>query len=192
MPLGFWPAAILVLPILAALVRPRRAGAEELPSEELAPEKTPAIVLAAFGTTVPEALPALENVEARVRKNFPGVGVHLAFTSNMIREVWRKRAESGEGAGDPVVARYAAVKSPLAVLADLQEAVKRIIAVQSLHLTDGEEYSNLDLLVKSLSGIKASQKRLVPFPDLRLGPPALGLNGGGGQPYMINLAAEAL
>jgi sirohydrochlorin cobaltochelatase len=169
----------LILPALLLLAaRPAKAF-------ELEPRR-PAIVLAAFGTTVPEALADLENVEGRVRAAFPDHDVHMAFTSNMIRLAWRRRAEAGETGAK----RWAAVGSPLAVLAGIQDEGSRIILVQSLHVTDGEEYRNLATMIEALSGQEALQASLRPFPDLRLGPPALGL--GDGDPLRLDRAARAL
>ena len=44
-----------------------------------------AIVVAAFGTTVPEAAPAIEKMVARVKAAYPGVPVSLCYTAAMIR-----------------------------------------------------------------------------------------------------------
>ena len=50
-----------------------------------------AIVIACFGTTYPSALVAIANIQNQVKKAFPGVKVKLAFTSNIIRNIWHKR-----------------------------------------------------------------------------------------------------
>ncbi len=55
----------------------------------------PAIVLAAFGTTDLGGLEAILNVENKVKAAFPGYDVHLAFTSNIIRNIWRHLAQKG-------------------------------------------------------------------------------------------------
>lgn len=169
--------------ILAGLMMPGKARAySPVP-------KKPAIVLAAFGTCVPEALKALENVESRVKSAFPDYDVHLAFTSNMIRRVWRTRLENSKG-DDPVAARYGAVKNPLSVLAEIQETGASSVYVQSLHVTDGEEFQNLAGLIDALNDLAPLQESLRPFLKLRLGAPALGL--GDGELSRLDKAAQAL
>ena len=150
------------------------------PAKAYDPEPAkPAVVLAAFGTCVPEALRSIENVESRVKAAFPDYDVHLAFTSNMIRKAWRKKwKEAGQSSSDPVAARYANVKNPLSVLAEIQETGAGTVLVQSLHMTDGEEYQNLARQIEALAKIEALQASLRPFQELRLGAPALGLGDG--------------
>ena len=61
-----------------------------------------AILIVSFGTSVPEARAAINNLVETARKNFPESEVRLAFTSNIIR---RKIArESGELIQNPVQA----------------------------------------------------------------------------------------
>jgi sirohydrochlorin cobaltochelatase len=151
----------------------------------------PSVVLAAFGTCVPEALAALENVESRVKAAFQDCDVHLAFTCNMIRKAWRQRGEaSGPEGPDPVTARYASIKNPLSVLAGIQEVGAGPVMVQSLHVTDGEEYQNLAGQIEALDKLETLQKSLRPFPSIKLGAPALGL--GDGDPARLDRAAKAL
>ena len=50
-----------------------------------------AIVLASFGTTVPEAVGSIINIKKRVEHAFPDTPVKITFTSNIIRSVWQKR-----------------------------------------------------------------------------------------------------
>ncbi|MDR2455445.1 MAG: sirohydrochlorin cobaltochelatase [Deltaproteobacteria bacterium] len=174
-----------LLAITALLLRASKARAYELE------DTRPAVVLAAFGTLRLEALKDLENVEGRVKAAFPEYDVHMAFTCNMIRKIWRQRADAAPvGGPDPIVLRYSRVKNPLSVLADLQETGAGRVLVQSLHVTDGEEYQNLANQIEALSKVEALQPSLRPFQDLRLGPPALGL--GDGHPAYLDRAAEAL
>ncbi|MGA2224331.1 MAG: sirohydrochlorin cobaltochelatase [Syntrophobacteraceae bacterium] len=44
-----------------------------------------AILLVAFGTSVPEAARAFGEIEKRVREKYPGIEVRWAFTSKTIR-----------------------------------------------------------------------------------------------------------
>ena len=50
-----------------------------------------AIILASFGTTVPEAVGAITNITDTVRNAYPETEVRITFTSNIIRSVWKKR-----------------------------------------------------------------------------------------------------
>jgi sirohydrochlorin cobaltochelatase len=152
-----------------------------------AESKKPTIVLAAFGTTVPEALGDLENIVRKVTEAFPDCDIRLSFTSNIIRSVWRKRAQSQPC---ELNIKYASVLNPLSVLADIQETGAGAVLIQSLHITDGEEYQNLAVLVKALADQQTLQRSLRPFPYLKLGPPALGL--GDGHPKYLDRAAVAL
>jgi sirohydrochlorin cobaltochelatase len=183
MPLGpiNAPWAVLVLTAIlvpALLILPAVLGSSMAIAADR-PE-APAIALAAFGTTRPEALSGLENIEARVRAAFPASEIRMALTSGHVRRVWRVRAEES---GDPLALRWAAAKSVLSTLADLREDGPRPVLVQSLHMTDGEEYRNLAQLVAALSG-------LFPRAPLLLGPPALG--PGDGEPARLDRAAAAL
>ncbi|MDR2422909.1 MAG: sirohydrochlorin cobaltochelatase [Deltaproteobacteria bacterium] len=155
-------------------------------------ERPPAVVLAAFGTTHPEALTALENVEARVRAAFPDYETRLAFTSNQVRARWRARgADPGYRKKWPKVhPRYYEINNVLSELASLQEAGGRPILVQSVLVADGEEFRDLFNLIEGLKNLATRQRSLHPFPWIGLGPPALGL--GHGDEAALARAARAL
>ncbi len=57
-----------------------------------------AILLVAFGTSVPEARKVFERIDEQTRKEFPGVEVRWAFTSKIIRA---KLAKEGKMHGFP-------------------------------------------------------------------------------------------
>lgn len=88
-----------------------------------------AILLAAFGTTVPEAQKALDQVEARVKQTFPGVDVRWGYTSSIVRN---KLAKKGK-----------VLDSPEAALAKLMDEDFTHVAVLSLHTIPGEEFHDL-------------------------------------------------
>jgi sirohydrochlorin cobaltochelatase len=88
-----------------------------------------AILLAAFGTTVPEAQKALDQVEARVKQAFPGVEVRWGYTSNIVRS---KLAKQGK-----------VLDSPETALAKLMDEGVTHVAVLSLHTIPGEEFHDL-------------------------------------------------
>jgi sirohydrochlorin cobaltochelatase len=95
---------------------------------ESRPEKR-AILLAAFGTTVPEAQRALDQVEQRVRETFPGVEVRWGYTSRMVRS---KLAGAGK-----------VLDSPETALARLMDERFTHVAVLSLHTIPGQEFHEL-------------------------------------------------
>lgn len=155
---------------------------------EREPQKT-AIVLAAFGTTEVEALESILNVEKKVKAAFPNHDVHLAFTSNIIRDVWHKRAdEAAFKKKNPGLERLYTIANPLTVMALIQEDGSRAILVQSLHITNGSEYGDLKNIVTQLAGIDALQESKKPFPYLSLGGSALG----DGSQANLDRAARAL
>ncbi len=92
-------------------------------------ETRKAILLAAFGTSVPEAQKALAGIEERVRREFPGTEVRWAYTSRMIRA---KLAKEGKR-----------LDSPEAAMARLMEDGYTHVAVLSLQTIPGIEFHEL-------------------------------------------------
>ncbi|MBG0790421.1 MAG: sirohydrochlorin cobaltochelatase [Desulfovibrionaceae bacterium] len=154
-----------------------------------------AIVLAAFGTSYPEALQSILNIRAKIEKAHPDVPVKLAFTSSIIRDIWRERRDdkAWQKANPGVPADVLSVKSPLATLADLSDAGYKNVAVQSLHVFAGEEFADLKELLVGLRSIRTVKAKSLPFASMRLGRPALGMPGDA-RPYTedVAVAAEAL
>jgi len=137
-----------------------------------------AIVLANFGTTYPSALKSLANIEKKVEKAFPDVEVRFAFTSNIIRNIWRERAADPEyTAKHPELKKFLGVKTLLATIADLQNKGYKTIIVQPTHVFAGEEFADTASLVSALNTIKTIKAKYRPFEKLVLGRPALGKPG---------------
>ncbi len=138
-----------------------------------------AVVLAGFGTTYPTAVAAIIDIRKKVQKAFPRVTVKIAFTSNIIREIWHKRQQDAtfleENRDVPKDILY--VKGPLATIADLQDAGYRTVIVQPLHVYDGEEYTDLCSYIRGLNAITTVKKKYQPFEKLAIGRPALGRHG---------------
>lgn len=88
------------------------------------------ILLVAFGTSVPEARPALESLEAAYKKAYPDTPIVWAFTSSIIR---KKLAKQGIHVGS--------IGDGLDTLA--KEGVN-VVRVQSLHIMPGEEFTALE------------------------------------------------
>lgn len=89
----------------------------------------PGILLVAFGTSVPEAVQAIDALKKRAEATFPGVPVRLAYSSKIIRD---KIALEGDTR-----------KSPAQALADMAAEGFTKVAVQSLHTIPGREYTDI-------------------------------------------------
>ncbi len=99
-----------------------------------------AILVVAFGTSVPEARVALKNLESAVRKAYPDTEVRVAYTSNIIR---RKIAKE----------QNLVIDTPLLALAKLQDEGFNHVVVQPTHFIPGEEYSDLKTVVDAMASI---------------------------------------
>lgn len=112
------------------------------------------LLVAAFGTSVPEALPSFKAVDQSFRQAFPGSPVVWAYTSQIIR---RKLARQGRPVGG--------ISDGLAKLA--RDGV-RVARVQPLHVMPGEEFTELERAV-----LIDLQKHPARFEAVYLGRPLL-------------------
>ncbi len=115
-----------------------------------------AIVVAAFGTTVPEAAPAIEKMVARVKAAYPGVPVSLCYTAAMIRHKL-----AGEGRPVP---------SPAEALAALPDQGVTDVALMSLQTIPGREYHDLVRLAEAFSGLPKGLDRVTVSAPLLFSP----------------------
>jgi sirohydrochlorin cobaltochelatase len=163
-----------MLPVLVFLFSQAAFG---MAMEKMADKK--AIVLAGFGTTYPSALIAYTTVLKTVEQAFPGVEVRLAFTSNIIRNIWHKRQNDphwlGRNKNVPKDILY--VKGPLAAIADLQDEGYRTIVVQPCNVYAGEEFQDLGNYVRGLDAITTLKAKYKPFVKLVISRPVLGEPG---------------
>ncbi len=138
-----------------------------------------AIVIADFGTAYPSALGALLDIQKTVQKAFPKVMVRMAFTSNIIRDIWHGRQDDARflAAHRQIPREILHVKGPLATIAELQDAGYRTIVVQPTLVYDGEEYTDLCSYIRGLNAIRTIQKKYMPFVKLVIGRPVLGKRG---------------
>ncbi|XOF34168.1 MAG: sirohydrochlorin cobaltochelatase [Candidatus Electrothrix sp. YB6] len=155
-----------------------------------------AIVLAMFGTTVEPALQGLLNIRAKMMEKFPETPVKIAFTSNIIRKIWQKRADDPayRKAHPEIPEDVLHVKTVLATIADLQDQGYDTIVLQPTHIAMGEEFLDLSTYVDSLMRMgTVKKKKYKPFHKVVLGRPALGTYGLA-HPYAedVTAAAEAL
>ena len=113
-----------------------------------------AILVVSFGTSVPEARKAIDNLVDTARKAFPDSEVRLAFTSNIIR---RKIArESGD-----------IIPNPVQALAQLNDEGFTDVVVMPTHIIPGEEYDELSSVVNAFRGMNGKYG----FKSLKIGTP---------------------
>lgn len=138
-----------------------------------------AIVLAVFGTSHASGLPGILNIQKKVRTAFPNTRVELAFTSNIIREIWQKRrAEPDFISRHPEIPKEIInIKGPLAAIACLQDEGYGTIIVQPTHIAASEEFTDLSSYVDGLNSIKTIKTRNMPFKKIIIGRPAFGTSG---------------
>lgn len=147
------------------------AGSEDMGG--MKKELRSGIVLAVFGTSHETALDAILRSYDSVVKAFPNTPVRLAFTSNMIRRIWQKRAADPEyrKAHPEVILN---VKGVLASIAELQDRGMDYIIVQPVHMAAGEEYADLASYVDGLNSIRTMKPKNMPFKRIILGRPIMG------------------
>ncbi|NSW88123.1 MAG: sirohydrochlorin cobaltochelatase [Syntrophobacteraceae bacterium] len=116
---------VLALMVLFSLV----STAGSFASHEGAKPPRKAVLLVAFGTSVPEAQKAFDQIGKQAGKAFPGVEIRWAYTSSMIRA---KLARQGK-----------ILDSPETALARLMDEGYTHVAVLSLHVIPGLEFHDL-------------------------------------------------
>ncbi|QJT08823.1 sirohydrochlorin cobaltochelatase [Oceanidesulfovibrio marinus] len=147
-PRPVWLVLACALCLMLMAVSPAMAG-----HGKSKPEKK-GILLVAFGTSVPEARPAFDNIDAKVKAAFPDVEVRWAYTSHIIRTKVAK--ETGEE-----------LPSPAEALAKMMADGFTHVAVQSLHTIPGQEYHGLVETAHAFATMPKGMKRiLVGYPLL--------------------------
>ena len=114
------------------------------------------ILITSFGTSMPEARKAIDNLVEAAKKAYPDVEVRLAYTSNIIR---RKIARE-QGIEIP---------TPAMALAQMNDEGFTHLYVMPTHIIPGEEYDD----IKGVTDAFASIKGKYSFKELRLGKPFL-------------------
>jgi sirohydrochlorin cobaltochelatase len=105
------------------------------------------ILLVAFGTSIPEARVAFENIEKKVKAAYPGIPVRWAYTSTIIRH---KLAKQGKMFDSPEVA-----------LAKMMDEQFTHVAVQSLHTIAGAEFHELRRNTGLFGGMAGGFDRII-------------------------------
>lgn len=169
---NFVQAVCLLFCIVLCSALPAHAGQQ-------ADKPKQAVVLAAFGTTVPTALSGILHIRERIIKKYPNTPVRIAFTSNMIRAIWHKRRDDKQFLREnPTISQEILhVQGPLATIAGLQDEGYRTIIVQPSHISLGEEYLDLVSYIEGLNAITTIKPKFRPFDKLAISRPAMGTVG---------------
>ncbi len=146
---------------LPGLARPSLAG-----EHGKSAEARRGILLVAFGTSVPEAVQAIDSMKSQAEAAFPGVPVRLAYSSKIIRD-----KIAGEGTQR---------RSPAQALADMAAEGFTEVAVQSLHSIPGKEFHDIVSTTRAMEGMPKGMKKIT------LGLPLLSTPGD------IKAAAQAI
>jgi len=142
------------------------------------PDGKTAIILASFGTTVPEAVASITNIQDHIKKAFPGVPVKITFTSNIIRKVWKaRRAEAKKWLDQGIPEEILYAKNIIATFGDLQEEGYTDIVIQPTHMFYMEQSYDLAQYVDAMRAIETTKAKWRPFNRIALGRPALGTVG---------------
>ena len=139
-----------------------------------------ALVLAIFGATTVEALPAFTAIRDRCRAAFPDSAVSFACTSDAVRTVWRHRAADPEyrRLHPQIPAEFFSLPGVLAAAGQARDLGQRRLVIQPVHVAPAEEYHDLLACVRGLASIDAVNSRRAPFQALALGRPLLGCDQG--------------
>ena len=124
-------------------------------SSAFAQEKQ-AILIVSFGTSMPEARKAIDNLFESARENFKGYEIRLSFTSNIIRRKILKEQNIN-------------IPTPVQALADLNNEGFKNVYVMPTHLIPGEEFDEIKNVVsafKILTGKYGFNKLILGRPFL--------------------------
>ena len=113
-----------------------------------------AILIVSFGTSMPEARKAIDNLVENAKKDFPDYEVRLAFTSNIIRRKLAK--EFNENISNPVKA-----------LAELNDEGYKKVFIMPTHIIPGEEYDEIKNVYEAFKVLKGKYG----FEELKIGRP---------------------
>jgi sirohydrochlorin cobaltochelatase len=148
-----------------------------------------AIIIASFGTTVPEAVGAITNITQIVRKAYPATEVRMTFTSNIIRSIWKKRqADPKKWLSQGIPEEVLYIKNVIATVGDLLEDGYTNIVVQPTHMFFMEQSHDLSQYVNGLASIRTMKSKWKPIDKIVMGRPALGMPGNI-YPYHVDIEA---
>ena len=141
-------------------------------------EHQTAIVIANFGTTVPNAIQSLTHISECIKRSYPQTEIRLVFTSSIIRSIWKRRRQEAQkwlDMGVPKEILY--VKNILQTVGDLQDEGYRNIIVQPTHMFYMEQSHDLNAYIRAINSIRTMKPKWQPFDQVIMGRPALGMPG---------------
>lgn len=124
---------VLLVLIVMSLIAIPVVGCQNTSSKPADDDK-PIIVIAAFGTSVPEAQKNLEDFDTMVIERYSDYEVRWALTSQFIV---KKLRDSGQ---TTLFDRKVPLKTLEEVYSDLKEEGKTTVAVQPIHVSPGQEF----------------------------------------------------
>ncbi len=142
---------IVALAMIALLVT---GSAYASPHGDKADKK--GILVVSFGTSMPEAKKAIDNLVESTKKAFPDTEVRLAYTSNIIRRKIMKEQNIN-------------IPTPASALAQMNDEGFTHVYVMPMHIIPGEEFDDIKNLTVGLASVKGKYG----FKELKLGSPYL-------------------
>lgn len=116
------------------------------------PQDRKAILLVAFGTSVPQAQKVFDKIDSQAKQRFPGTEIRWAFTSGMIRA---KLAKQGQQLDSPEMA-----------LSKLMNEGFTHVAVLSLQTIPGREFHDLYQNAKLFGQMAGGFRKVLVAPPL--------------------------
>jgi len=130
-----------------------------------------AILVVSFGTSMPEARKAIDNLVNAAKENFPDSEVRLSFTSNIIRKKLAKEFNEN-------------ILNPVEALAKLNDDGFKNVLIMPTHIIPGEEYDEIKNVHAAFKHLKGKYG----FKKLTLGTPFI--NSEPDCPRIANILLE--
>ena len=128
--------ALTLMLLVSAMIAGTALASEAKPKEDKR-----GILIASFGTSMPEAKKAIDNLVDSAKAAFPDTEVRVAYTSNIIR---KKIARE----------QNVVIPTPAEALAQMNDEGFTHVCVMPMHIIPGEEYDDIASLVNGFAQIK--------------------------------------
>ncbi len=121
-----------------------------------------AILVVSFGTSMPEAQRAIDNLVNAAKKEFPSSDVYLTFTSNIIRrKLLRENFEpladiknKSLNVNSEMFDKIMFLMNPVEILATLNDIGYSEVCVMPTHIIPGEEYDEIKNVRDSFANLR--------------------------------------